>query len=118
VGEDHRVYRIRVEQHRAVGRGGEPDAHVHGGDLRREQHAHLDQHPPLAGAHVEDARMADHPRVREDHQRAQDEPHEGQAERRGVGEADLDRDRVRAPQRGQEQGGRGAAPVEGPEGRH
>ena len=39
-------------------------------------------------------------------------------ERRRIGEADLHRDRVGAPQRGEHQRGRGAAPVEGTEGSH
>ncbi len=81
-----------------------------------KMHPERDHHAPLAAPHVEDAAVPRPPRVAQDHQPAQHEAEEGEAQRRRVGEADLHRDRVGAPQRGQRERGHGAAPVEGTKG--
>jgi hypothetical protein len=118
VGQHHGVHRVGVQENRAVGCGGEPDADVHRADLDREDQPERDERAPLAGANVEDPAMPGPPRVAQERQRAEHEAEEGEPQRRRVREADLHRDRIAAPHRGEEERGDGATPIERPEGRH
>jgi hypothetical protein len=96
VREQRREYRVGGDQHGPHGAGGEIEAGVHGADLHREQRADKSERPPLAGsrpngdaAHLRPDAYADD---------GDDEAEESGPQRRKHQQAELDGDRVGAPQ--------------------
>ncbi len=101
VGEEDDVDGIRIEEHRGMARGRQPNTHVEEAELGREEDAEPEERPALAGP---EAKRCSRPQApREDAHATDSEPERGQHERRRIHHADLDRHGVAAPKRGEQQ---------------
>ena len=112
MGEDHGMDGVGIEHDHAVGGRGALQAEVHESNLDHEEQAERPDGLGLAGTDDEHVVAPRQHGVGEDDHPAQHEAHQGEAERRHVGEAELDGDGIGAPQRGEKERERGASGVE------